>query len=178
MDLKKNNMKYLFLLFTLFAFNDFFAQELVYSIGFPPGAREGLGSKAEPTIIDTNHYYSYREIRKLAEPANGWQAFYDGVESLQYPKKAKAQKLQAFLTIEYRIDAQGNVDEVIIHNDEKSGSSSTCSDCEKLMLDYFKNTKWLPGKIGDEPVKTVDYSHVEFSIYDPKGKRINQPFGK
>lgn len=153
------------------------AQGISYSIHFPPGGREGIGTKALPITIDTTHYYTIIEIRDLAKPANGWSEFYKGVDTLVYPKKAKDQKLQTSLTVEYRIDATGVVDSVFIRYRETKGRWTKCLDCEKLILDYFSNTKWVPGKIEEVPVKTVDYSHVEFTIYDPNSKQQQSHFG-
>jgi len=136
------------------------AQDIRYSIHFPSGSREGIGSKSLPNPIDTSNYYSYREIRDLAKPANGWTDFYEGVDKLVYPKTAKIKKLQTSLTIEYRIDANGLVDSVFIRHREAGGRWTKCVDCEKLILDYFRNTKWIPGKIEEVPVKTTDYSHL------------------
>lgn len=161
----------------LFLLQNLSAQDTRYSIHFPPGGREGIGSKALPSPIDTTHYYTVREIRDLAKPANGWSEFYKGVETLAYPKKAKDQKLQTSLTVEYRIDATGVVDSVFIRYRAAKGRWTKCLDCEKLILDYFRNTRWIPGKIEEVAVKTVDYSYVEFTIYDPNSKQAQSPFG-
>jgi hypothetical protein len=70
-----------------------------------------------------------------------------------------------------------SADSVFIRHREVGGRWANCVDCEKLILDYFRNTKWIPGKIGEVPVKTTDDSHVEFTIYDPNSKKAQSPFG-
>ncbi len=170
-------MKFLASIFFLLLLQSAAAQDVKYSIHFPSGSRQGIGSKSLPNPIDTSIYYSYREIRDLAKPANGWTDFYAGVDKLVYPKTAKIKKLQTSLIIEYRIDANGFVDSVFIRHREVGGRWANCVDCEKLILDYFRNTKWIPRKIEEVPVKTTDDSHVEFTIYDPNSKQPQSHFG-
>jgi hypothetical protein len=149
------------------------AQELSYSIHFPPGAREGVRNL--PDSIDPNHYYTYREIRNLAVPTKGWEAFRAYFDTLEYPQEAKKRKLQSVMTVAYKIDENGTVDSVYIQSVEHYGPFTKCEPCEAIMLDYIKHVQWSPGRIGETPVKTKDYVDVEFRIRDPK--KIPGPFG-
>ena len=165
-------MRFTICLLILFISQNFIAQEVQYSIGAPPGARWG-GNKVPQNSVDNNRFYKYNELDFLAKPVVGWEQFYYGLKALDYPQKAKAQKLQTSLTIEYRIDEHGVIDSVYV----RSFNWSKCVDCEKLVLDYFKNAQWLPGKIRDIPVKTIDEAYIEFTIYDPNSKKKENPFG-
>lgn len=165
-------MRFIICLFILFFTQNLISQDVKYSISAPPGARSG-GNKVPTNSIDQNRFYKYNELDFLAKPVDGWEQFYDGLNALDYPQTAKARKLQTSLTIEFRIDEHGSVDSVYV----RSFDRSKCVDCEKLVLDYFKNVKWLPGKIRDISVKTIDEAYIEFTIYDPNSKKKESPFG-
>ncbi|MEX2485693.1 MAG: hypothetical protein WED10_14065 [Brumimicrobium sp.] len=150
----------------LFMAENLAAQEIEYSINFPPIA--SMWVEHLPDSIDTNHYYSHLEVVDLPEPANGWAEFYDNIDTLEYPQEAKEQKLQSAMEVVYKIDEKGFVDTVYIKSVESYGHWEKCPSCEALILDVYKNTKWSPGKIGDVPVKTVDFTFVEFTIRDPQ----------
>lgn len=165
-------MRFIICLFILITSQYLIAQEVQYSISAPSTARWG-GNKVPQNSVDKNRFYKYNELDFLAKPADGWKQFYDGLNALDYPQTAKARKLQTSLTIEFRIDEYGVVDSVYV----RSFNRSKCADCEKLVLDYFKNTQWLPGKIRDIPVKIIDEAYIEFTIYDPNSKKKENPFG-
>lgn len=168
-------MKLVLYILFLFLAENLMAQDLKYAIRFPPGGR--LGVTDLPDSIDTKHFYTHREIKDLAEPASGWTMFYKKVDSLDYPQKAKEQKLQSSMTVEFRINETGLVDSVFIKSFQNKGRWTKCEACETLIIDYFKNAKWIPGRIGDVAVKTVDYAYVEFRIFDPNSKEPFSPFG-
>lgn len=170
-------MKFLFIILFLFLSLCGVAQEITYSIYCPPGASEGMGKKELPDSIDTLHFYTSTEIKVLAVPANGWGDFYVKMRTLDYPLEAKKKKLQSAMTIEYKIDEDGRVDSVSIASIESGGRWDKCTTCEELILDYFRNTKWTPGKIRETPVKTVHYSYVVFDINDPNSKEPKSVFG-
>ncbi len=169
-------MKFTLCVFTFLLFGNLLAQDLRYSIHAPPGARGA--AQHLPDSIDTNHYYSALEIRDLAQPADGWEAFCNGMDSLVYPKEAKEKKLQTSMRVVFQINESGVVDSVFIASVENHGKWKKCAACENLILDYFKNTQWLAGKIGDIPVKTIDFTFIDFTIYDPKNpEKTANPFG-
>ena len=151
------------------------AQNIQYSISVPPSASEV--AQDPPDSIDMNHYYSYKEIRAVAEPAQGWYAFYDNIGTLNYPDEAKKLKTQGLMTVAYMINEFGGVDSVYIHSVNEYGKWKACPSCESLILKFLKNTKWIPGKTGNRPVKSIDYIHILFSIYDPNHKQADSPFG-
>lgn len=162
--------------FILLLFGNVHAQDLRYSISVPPGARGAV--QHVPDFIDTSHYYSYREIRDLPQPTDGWEAFYNVMDTLVYPKEAKERKLQSSMTVAFQINESGVVDSVFISSVENYGKWKKCAVCENLIIDYIKNTRWSAGKIGDTPVKTIDFLMVDFTIYDPKNpEKTANPFG-
>lgn len=150
------------------------AQDIRYSISVPNGVRGA--AKELPDSIDSNHYYSYQEIRKHAEPTAGWDAFYHEMDSLNYPDEAKKLKIQSSMTVAYKINEFGGVDSVYIHDVDSYGRWKECHSCEMLMIEFLKNTEWTPGKVGEIPVKSIDYLYVRFSIYDPNSKRSDARF--
>jgi len=160
-------MKFILCIFTILLFGSVFAQDIKYSISVPSGGRSA--AQRLPTTIDTNHYYSYREIKELAQPKDGWTTFYDGMKNLTYPEDAKKRKLQSAMNVAYKINERGEVDSVYIHSVESYSGSQKCASCEALILDYFKNTTWTAGRVRDIPVKTIDFMLIEFKIYDPNG---------
>jgi hypothetical protein len=171
-------MKYILYIVTLLIVQNLKAQELKYYIDFPPGTKPGRGATEEPDSIDTNYFYTYTEIKKIAEPVIGWTKFYNNIDTLDYPQEAKKQKLQTRMTVVYKVDEKGLVDTVYIKSVESHGRWVKCQPCEALIIDYFKNSKWTPGRIGETFVKTFDSAFVEFSIYDPKGKITGGLFGE
>ena len=170
-------MKLLFAIVTLLIVQNLTAQDLKYYIDFPPGTKPGIGATDEPDSIDTNYFYTYTEIKNIAEPAIGWTEFNNNIDTLDYPQEAKEQNLQTRMTVVYKIDEKGFVDTVYIKSVENHGRWAKCQPCEALIIDFFKDSKWSPGRIGKTFVKTVDSAYVEFSIYDPKAKKIEIPFG-
>ena len=150
------------------------AQEISYSISCPPGA--DMGNDNLPDSIDTSHYYSRREIRYVAEPLDGWSAFYDKMKLLQYPQKAKDEKLQSRITVGFQVNEQGIPDSVYIRYVDIGREWKKCDVCEELIIDYFRNTTWKAGTLRGLPLKTLNKSYVEFSIYDPKAKKVTGPF--
>jgi hypothetical protein len=160
-------MKLILTIFALLTLECSVAQEFTYSISAPPGVREGVGSKQLPDSIDQNHYYSYTEIRELAKPLDGWDNFYRNMETFEYPKDAKERKLQSAMTVAFQINENGQVDSVFIKSvDPDNGNLTKCKSCEELILDYFSNTKWSAGKIGEVPVKTTDDVFILFTIHN------------
>jgi hypothetical protein len=170
-------MKYLLYIVALLIVQNLTAQDLKYYIDFPSGTKPGRGATKEPDSIDPNYFYTYTEIKKIAEPAIGWTEFYNNLDTLDYPQEAKEQKLQTRMTVVYKIDEKGFVDTVYIESVESHGRWVKCPPCEVLIIDYFKNSKWSPGRSGETFVKTFDSAYIEFSIYDPKAKKIKGPFG-
>lgn len=59
---------------------------------------------------------------------------------------------------------------------ENSDRYKKCESCETLILQYFNETKWLPGKVGEVNVKSTDYMMVNFTIRDPNDKKEYSPF--
>jgi hypothetical protein len=167
-------MKFVLYILALFLAENTLSQEIEYYIHFPPGGR--LGVKELPTSIDTSHFYTYREIRDLAEPADGWETFYRNIDTLDYPKDAKAKKLESSMIVAYRIDENGLVDSVYVSSVRNNDRWSKCASCEALIIDYFKNTKWTPGRIGEVAVKSIDSADLQFIIRDPNSKKVHSPF--
>ncbi len=172
----KINMKFILFILSILMCGSVFAQDIKYSIGVPSGVR---GSAQHlPTSIDTNHYYSDREIRELAQPKDGWTSFYRGMDSLTYPQEAKKRKLQSAMKVTFKVNEYGVLDTVYIHSLESYSISQKCTSCEALIVDYFKNTTWTAGKVRDTAVKTIDFMLIEFKIYDPNGSvPTMNPFG-
>ena len=168
-------MKFVLHLLMLLIAENILAQEITYSIHFPPGGR--LGVTDLPESIDTNHFYTYREIKDLAEPTNGWTAFYSNIDTLEYPQEAIEKKLQSSMTVVYKIDENGLVDSVFIESVQNYGNWTKCVACEAQILTYFKESKWSPGRINEIAVKTIDYTYVEFIIQDPNSEKTLGPFG-
>lgn len=151
------------------------AQKVRYSIDTPPGAREG--PRDLPTSIDTNHYYTYLEIRNLPKPSAGWSDFYEKMDSLDYPPQAKKQKLQTSMTIFYQIDEYENLDSVSVQSIHNYGKWTKCGPCETQILDFIRQTQWSAGKINDTHVKSEDWLIIEYSIFDPKDTSSGGYFG-
>lgn len=170
--------KYILSILALVIFEYSSAQDIKYITNAPPGARLGVGDQGLPESIDTAHYYSHREIKKLAEPIDGWTNFYKGLDSLTYPQEAKEGKLESSMTVVFRVNENGVLDTVFIESVEEYGRWQKCASCEALIIDYFKNTEWSAGKIRDTPVKTTDYTFILFRIYDPNSEEpSDNPFG-
>lgn len=151
------------------------AQDLEYSIHVPPGVREG--AKPPSDSIDFQRYYTYCEVRERGQPVDGWHAFYQDLENLNYPSEAKSRKLQCAMTVTYRLDENGHVDSVYVPHYETYGRWEKCAPCEQLMIDYVNNTTWTAGRLGETAVKTTDYFYVEFRIHDPNAKEPASVFG-
>ena len=167
-------MRFLLIAFVFLIVDVAFAQDLRYSISVPNGGR--MGCEKLPDSIGMNHYYSHREIRRLAEPADGWDSFYDKLKTLEYPRQAKIKKLQSSLKVEYLVNEYGILDSVYIKHVDIGGKWKKCLVCEELILDFFKELTWKAGTLHNGSVKTVDYTYIEFSIYDPNAKKGNSPF--
>lgn len=120
-----------------------------------------------PSSIDTTHYYTSKEIRDLPEPAAGWDAFYNGIDTLEYPAEAKKRRLQSLLTVAYRIDEKGTADSVYIQSFTKSGKWKRCVPCETQIIHYFSQTQWKPGAVRGTAVKSEGDLLIKYSIYDP-----------
>lgn len=150
------------------------AQNISYSISVPNGGRAGVTQL--PTQVDTNHYYSYREINNLAKPNIGWSSYYQAMGELSYPETAKNQKIQCSLIIGFKIDEKGEVVSVTIGSFQEDGKWGKCADCETLIIDFFKNIQWIPGHLHHKNVKTINYEEVQFTIYDPDSKEVFNPF--
>jgi hypothetical protein len=147
------------------------AQEIKYTISVPSGA--GLGVEKLPEIIDVQYYCASNEIKDMAVPVMGWSKFYSDIKKLDYPESAKKEKIKTLIVLTIQIDENGNIDNVIVSD----SGNMVCKDCEKLIIDFVKHIKWLPGKIGDIHVKTSNSLMVAFSIYNPAEKSTDHPFG-
>lgn len=159
------------LVILLFVEPSILAQEIKYTISVPSGG--GMGVKKLPYNIDYQHYYASNEIKDMAIPVVGWSTFYSEIEKLKYPESAKKEKIKTLIVLTIQIDENGNIDKVIVSD----SGNMVCKDCEKLIIDFVKNIKWLPGKIGDIHVKTSNSLMVSFSIYNPAEKSTDNPFG-
>ena len=155
---------FLFILFLMLV-GTTFSQEKCYTINVPNSAR--LAAKSIPDSIDTNRYYYQSEIRDVAEPFDGWSSFYQNLHALEYPTRAKRLNLQSKITFVFKIDERGNVTEVMELSTRNHDKWKPCADCETLIIEYIKNTKWTPGNIRGELVKTIQFLDVEFEIYVP-----------
>lgn len=142
--------------------------EMKYYITVPNSGR--MGATSLPDSIDDNHYYTVREIKEMAEPVNGWEHFYEGLNKLEYPAEAKKKEQQAFFAVRYQINERGEADSVYVSSVKEANCFEKCSSCEALVIEYFKNTEWKSGSVRDTAVKTVDYYYVEFTFSGPKSK--------
>ncbi len=170
-------MRFILIVFTFLFIGAVSAQDVRYSISVPNGGR--MGYEKLPDSIDTSHYYTHREIRYLAEPADGWSSFYDRLKTLEYPQQAKNKKLQSGITVGYQVNELGILDSVYILRVDIGGKWKKCLICEELILDFFRNFNWKAGTLLEESVKTVDYVNIEFRIYDPNANKESNsgPFG-
>lgn len=170
-------MRFILSVFVFLIVNVTSAQDVTYSISVPNGGR--MGYEKLPDSIDTSHYYTHREIRYLAEPADGWPSFYDKMKTLEYPLQAKSKKLQSRITVGYRVNELGILDSVYVLRVDIERKWKKCLTCEEVILDFFRDINWKAGTLLGEPVKTVDYVNIEFRIYDPNAKKESNsgPFG-
>lgn len=166
-------MKFIFLIVFLIVTQNILSQEIQYSIHFPSGNKMSVSDYSDSS--ETHHFYSFDETKNLAEPEIGWSAFYENLKASEYPQNAKKNKLQSSMFVIYKIDENGQVIDVLIRKDQNK--KNNCEDCEKLITNFIKSTKWIPGKIGETAVKTIDAFVVQFRIYDPNSKIPKSPFG-
>ncbi len=167
-------MRLILIVFTFLFVGVVSAQDVTYSISVPNGSR--MGYEKLPDSIDTSHYYTHREIRYLAEPADGWPSFYDRMKTLEYPEQAKKKKLQSRITVGYQVNDFGVLDSVYILRVDIGGSWKKCLVCEEFALNFFRDLKWKVGNLRGVPIKTIDYLELEFRVYEPNAKKESSPF--
>ncbi|HOX82722.1 MAG TPA: TonB family protein [Chryseolinea sp.] len=109
---------------------------------------------------DDRNSYTYTEIEKMAEPMGGLTLFYKSIgSSLTYPKKAKKDRVQGMVFVEFLVNKDGSLSDFKIIK----GIGSGCDD-EAINTLREIDIKWNPGYQRGKPVRTRFVLPVGFKL--------------
>ena len=112
----------------------------------------------------TGIYYS---VDHQARPANGYNTFYDGLQSdLDYPENAKNAGVEGLVFVKFVVDSKGDIAFIKADEDIKATNPEHVRMLKKEAIETIKNTsgQWEPAEVDDRDVASWVVLPVKFDV--------------
>ena len=120
-----------------------------------------------PEVPDTIGCYNYDEVEVMPKPVEGWSAFYEMLEKLEYPVEAKKKNLETDVGVYFNIDRKGNLTKVKAYDKGVIvPERGQCEPCRLLVEKVIRDSKWTSGEIHGVKVNTKYDMIISFDIWE------------